>query len=94
MTVQQPVSSNVFLALDWKEVQSLLRGEGDMDVFLYDTSGRAHATVHLARSYFKDIERALVHLHANVLAREADRERLCEAETYLEEDLGPIIIVD
>lgn len=90
--VAEPVSINVFLSLNWAQIETLLRNEGDIEISLYDAAGRTFKTVHLARTYFAEIEASLQSMHARVMAREADPEHLCEAETYEVGDEREIIV--
>jgi len=93
--IGRAVSVNVPLTLTWRQIETLLHGEGDMDVLLYDRSGTILRRAHLPRSYFTDIEKSLQALHARVLAREADRDRLCESEVIdVAEDEDDLIISD
>lgn len=89
--IQKRVAINVFLSLNWKQIQSL-RGESGMSVFLYDQSGHALKTLHFSQSHFSEIERALQSIYSQVRAKYADKEHLCAASSY--EVLPDIIIVD
>lgn len=89
--IRKPVAINVFLSLNWKQVQ-LLQSDGGMFVFLYDRFGKALKTLHLSRTHFDDIERSLKSMYTQVRVKLADKERLCAARTYeVDQD---IIIVD
>lgn len=88
-SIQKTVSSNVFLTLNWKQVQTLTR-DSDMFVFLYDRSGLTHKTLHFSQGYFESIEERLQDMHEMVVLKQTDRTQFCTSEVR---EVGEDIIV-
>ncbi len=88
--IEEQASANVFLSLDWKQIQ-MLESDGIMSVFLHDRSGVRYKTLQIPRQHFEEIEHRLKAMYAKVLGKESDRQHLCDATSHEAEPTMTII---
>lgn len=74
------VPINMVDAIEWAELEELLRDTGDLEILLYDVSGSIHQRATVPRDVLLSIEPTLRAMHARVLERLSDADRLCRRE--------------
>jgi len=71
------VPINMVAVLFWSELEQMLADQGDLTVTLYNVDGTIYQRAAVPRAAFARVEQALKTMHARVMEKERDRERLC-----------------
>lgn len=89
-TVDAWMPINMTMAVSWRGVRRLMREPGDVLITLHDKKGTVLQQGRLPRDAWPEVEKALRAMHARVMERFSDKDRLCNPTQ--EEEAEEIVV--